>query len=81
MPLEIVLAYLKMATESDDLPDGLPIYVDSEGLRRAGRTLDDTVAFGADDISISMALSAILRDLGLIWELRDGVIVITDAPR
>jgi hypothetical protein len=62
---------------------GVPIYVDSEGLREAGQSLDSPVkAPPADrgprsDPPLGEKLRIILEPLGLAAAVKDGVVVIT----
>jgi hypothetical protein len=67
-------------------PRGLPILVDPDGLREAGRTLDSPVkappdAATAGPLSLANELRIILEPLGLVAEVRDGAIVVTSRGR
>jgi hypothetical protein len=68
-------------------PRGLPILVDLDGLREAGRTLDSPVGAPPPDlptgwpVSLRGRLEAVLGPLGLAAEVREGAIVITARGR
>jgi hypothetical protein len=76
-PLEDVIRYLKRATTSDALPNGLAIYVDPEGLERAKQTMKSNVSLKSDDLPLKKALDGLLSSVGLTYFVKDGVVTIT----
>jgi hypothetical protein len=89
-PLSEAIDELKQVTAgSFGFSKGLPIVVDADGLREAGRSLDSPVkAPPADDnppdylpLPFGQKLRLILEPLGLAAEVKDGVIVITSRGR
>jgi RNA polymerase sigma factor (sigma-70 family) len=81
-PLEDVLKYIKLNTQSEelDLPNGIPIYVDPVGLQEADKTMTSQVILDLEGVSLRRSLQLILRLLGLIYYvLEDGVVLITNA--
>jgi RNA polymerase sigma factor (sigma-70 family) len=76
-PLEDVLKYIKQATTSKTYA-GLPIYVDPDGLIDADKTLNSTVRnMDLDGIPLKISLRLLLRQLGLAYCVRDGVLIIS----
>jgi RNA polymerase sigma factor (sigma-70 family) len=75
-PLEEVLKHIK-----DNLkgPDGkkLPIYVDPEGLQEAEKTMASPVTIDLEDIPLKFSLRLVLKQLGLAYCVRDGVLIIS----
>jgi hypothetical protein len=76
-PLEDVLKYLRQATKASDLPDGIPIYVDPLGLQEAEKTMVSPVSIDVKDVPLRTSLSLLLKQLGLAYRLKDGLLVIT----
>jgi RNA polymerase sigma factor (sigma-70 family) len=75
-PLEDVLKYIKAATvESKGKP--IPIYVDPKGLNQAETSLTSTVSIDLDGIPLKMSLRLTLKQLGLAYCVRDGVLIIS----
>lgn len=75
-PLEDVLKYIVAFTRT---PDGreLPIYVDPVGLQEAEKTVHSPVVFDMDDVPLRTSLRLILRQLGLLYVVKDGVVMIS----
>jgi hypothetical protein len=84
-------AVRRIANCAPRLPDwfhkGLPIYVDPDGLRDAGKTLESPVKAPPKDpvtgepLPLARQLRAMLEPLGLAAEIREGEIVITSRGR
>lgn len=68
-------------------PRGVPILVDTDGLREAGRSLDSPLRTPPKDPATGEALrlwsqlQTVLEPLGLAAEVRNGIIVITSRER
>ncbi len=64
-------------------PKGLPVVVDPDGLREAGRTLDSPVGVPPTDaatgkpLPLGRQLESVLAPMGLAAVVKDGAIVIT----
>jgi RNA polymerase sigma factor (sigma-70 family) len=80
-PLVAVLKLIKMKTESEeqDLPSGIPIYVDPVGLQDAGVTLNSPVTLDVEGVPLKDALRLVLDQLGLTYHVKDGLMTITQA--
>jgi len=76
--LEVVVKFLKEASRSEDLPDGLPIYVDPISLAEHDLTLDKAaVTLDLREASLLSALHLMLAQMDLIFRVDpDGVVVI-----
>jgi len=63
------------------LPKGVPILVDPDALRRVGKTLKSTVKGLPPDpgrnLTFRQILRSVLEPMGLAYEVKDGVIMIT----
>jgi hypothetical protein len=75
-PLEDVLKYIKAATASKDDP-GIPIYVDPAGLRSTGQTMQSTIQMDLEGIPLRTTLRLMLKQLGLAYCVRDGLLIIS----
>ncbi len=80
--LEEAIERIKYASrQSTSFPKGIPIYVDSDALRRAGKTLKSPVKGLPPDpgrkITFRQKLRSVLEPMGLAYEVKDGAIMIT----
>jgi RNA polymerase sigma factor (sigma-70 family) len=75
-PLDDVLKYIKQATTTRDY-GGIPIYVDPLGLQEAERSLTSTILIDLEGIPLRRTLQLLLSQLGLVYFVEDGMIVIT----
>jgi RNA polymerase sigma factor (sigma-70 family) len=75
-PLEDVLKYIKSATTE---PNGraIPIYVDPKGLQQVDATMSSPITIDLDGIPLKMSLRLMLKQLGLAYCIRDGVLIIS----
>lgn len=83
-PLSDVLKFFSEATrvQSTSLIYGLQIYVDPQGLRDVGKTMQTAVRYTAEDQPLATSLSAILRQLGLTAYVRgDGLVIVSTPAR
>ncbi|MDR3638806.1 MAG: sigma-70 family RNA polymerase sigma factor [Isosphaeraceae bacterium] len=78
-PLEDVFAYIREETKTKDFPGGLPIYVDPVGLQEAEKTLASPVQMDIKGVALRETLRLMLKQLGLVYEVRDGIVTITSA--
>jgi RNA polymerase sigma factor (sigma-70 family) len=75
-PLDDVLRSIRTATTE---PNGkpIPIYVDPKGLEQAGASLNSTVSIDLAEVPLKMSLRLMLKQLGLAYCVRDGVLIIS----
>jgi RNA polymerase sigma factor (sigma-70 family) len=74
--LEDVLKYIKSASQDKSGP-GIPIYVDPMGLQEAEKTMSSTVRIELDGVPLKTTLRLMLKQLGLAYCVRDGVLIIS----
>ncbi|MDG3006953.1 RNA polymerase sigma factor [Paludisphaera mucosa] len=55
----------------------LPVYVDPVGIQDAGATLDSPVSIDLEDVPLKLSLRLMLKQLGLAYCVRDGVLIIS----
>jgi hypothetical protein len=77
--LEDVLKRLKVMSISSRVPNGLPIYVDPIGLQEADATMMTTPGSDLDakGESLKVFLNRVLKPMGLVSQLRDGLVTVT----
>lgn len=75
-PLDDVLKYIKQATTTPTY-SGIPIYVDPVGLQTAERSLNSTIQMDLEGVPLRRTLQLLLTQLGLVYYVEDGVLVIT----
>jgi RNA polymerase sigma factor (sigma-70 family) len=77
-PLEEILKYIKLSTESPGLAKGIPIYVDPVGLSEADKTMNSTVRnMDLEGVPLRRTLQLALAQLDLIYFVEDGMMIIT----
>lgn len=77
-----VLEYIRKETVSDDMKNGIPIYVDDLGLQEAEQTLESPIQINLEGIPLRMTLELMLRQLDLAYHVYpDGLIEITSKTR
>jgi RNA polymerase sigma factor (sigma-70 family) len=76
-PLEDVIAYIKQQTKGQELPDGIPIYVDPIGLNEAEKTMTSPVTMELKGVPLREALRLMLQQVGLSYSVRDGLLTIS----
>jgi hypothetical protein len=74
--LEDVLRYIKEATRGPGDP-GITIYVDPRGLKEAGATMESPVALDLTGVPLKTTLRLLLRQLGLAYCVKDGLLIIS----
>ncbi len=75
-PLDDVLRYIKAAS-AGPTDGGIPIFVDPEGLKKAGATMESKVSIVAKDVALKTSLRQLLEPLGLTYVVEDGLLKIT----
>jgi RNA polymerase sigma factor (sigma-70 family) len=78
-PLEDVKKYIEQATQDEaaGFPNGIPIYIDPIGLQEAEKTMASTVSLTLEGIPLKTTLRVILKQLGLTYTVKDGLLTIT----
>ena len=74
--LEEVLKAIKKQTQGPD-DTGVPIYVEPEGLKEAGATIDSPITVDSRAVPLRTALDLALRPLKLAATIHDGLLVVT----
>jgi hypothetical protein len=75
-PLEDILKSIQAATRGPN-GKGIPIYVDPIGLQEAERTMTSTVVIDLEGVALKTTLRLCLKQLGLSYAIRDGLLMIT----
>jgi RNA polymerase sigma factor (sigma-70 family) len=75
-PLDDILKYVKVATTSPTFA-GIPIYVDPKGLAETASTMTSPVTIDLEHIPLKTTLRLALKQLGLAYCVRDGVLIIS----
>jgi len=75
--LEDLSRFLRESTKGAELPDGLPIYFDPEGLQEEDKTLASKVSMDLEGIPLRTTLRLLLRQAGLTYTVKDGLMTIT----
>ncbi len=75
-PLEDVLKYITQATTTATAL-GIPIVVDAFGLQEVEKKLQSTVTLDLLDVPLKTTLRLLLTQLGLVYTIKDGVVVIS----
>jgi hypothetical protein len=75
-PLEDLIEYLKAATKSPELPDGLPFYAAQAELWGAEKTMQSPVTIDLKEVAIRTGLRLALRQLDLKFVVSDGLVQI-----
>jgi RNA polymerase sigma factor (sigma-70 family) len=79
-PLTEVVKYIKSASKTND-QSPLPIYVDPLGLQESLASSDANVTLDLDGVPLKASLRLLLRQLGLAYCVRDGVLIISSVER
>jgi hypothetical protein len=75
-PLEDVLKYIKSATQGpNDI--GIPIYVDPVGLEEENETLASPITMDLEGVPLKTTLRLILKQLGLAYCVKEGLLYIS----
>jgi len=75
-PLEDILKYIKQATTSPTYT-GVPVYVDPKGLDETNCPMTSPVVIDLEGIPLRTTLRLALKQLGLAYCVRDGVLIIS----
>ncbi len=75
-PLEDVLKYIKSATQGPN-DTGIPTYVDPVGLAEAEQTLTSPITMDLEGVPLKTTLRLILKQLGLAYCVKEGVLYIS----
>jgi hypothetical protein len=75
-PFEDVLKYIKSATRGPN-DTSIPIYVDPVGMVEAEKTMTSPVSLELEGVPLRITLRLVLKQLGLTYMVRDGLLTIT----
>jgi RNA polymerase sigma factor (sigma-70 family) len=75
-PLSELLTRIKQASKAGD-GKAIPIYIDPTGLQEAEKTTDSPVIIDLEDVPLRFSLRLALKQLGLAYCVRDGVLIIS----
>ncbi len=75
-PLDAVLRQIKEVSKGQD-GKKVPIYVDPIGMQEAEKTMQSPVTIDLEDVPLRFSLRLILKQLGLAYCIRDGVVIIS----
>ncbi|MHC5542409.1 hypothetical protein ACYOEI_29655, partial [Singulisphaera rosea] len=75
-PLDDVLKYIKAATQGPK-DTGIPIYVDPVGLKEAGVETTSPILFELEGVPLKTSLRLILKQVGLAYCVREGLLIIS----
>jgi hypothetical protein len=78
-PLEEVLKYISAASRGPNHA-GIPFAFDEDGMKRAGRSSRSLITIDITDEPLKNSLWKLLSPLGLIYEVKNGVLTITSEP-
>jgi RNA polymerase sigma factor (sigma-70 family) len=81
-PFEDVKKYIEQCTQDEKrgFPNGIPIYVDPNGLKLAQTKMADTVTLNLEGLPLRTTLRLMLSQLHLIYKVEDGLLLITNDP-
>ena len=75
--LDFVLKYIRKKVMEKPNNTPIPIYLDPLGLQQAERTLDSSVVMDLDGVPLKTSLRLLLKQVGLAYCVRDGVLIIS----
>jgi RNA polymerase sigma factor (sigma-70 family) len=75
-PLDDVLNYIRQATVTKN-SNSIPIYVDPKGLKDAEATLNSAIRLDLEGVPLKTTLRLMLKQIGLAFCVRDGVLIIS----
>jgi RNA polymerase sigma factor (sigma-70 family) len=75
-PFEDVLKYVRQATTTQTYA-GIPIFVDPKGLEEATTTMASPVSMDLEGVPLKTTLRLVLKQIGLAYCVRDGVLIIS----
>lgn len=77
-PLDDIIKYVKQSTAGPD-DSGIPIYLDPVGMREADVTMSSPIKINVEGIPLKTSLRLMLRQLGLGYAVKDGLLIISEA--
>ncbi len=77
-PLSEVIVHIRKETSGDPtFPEGLPVYIDPDGLLEAEKTLDSPITFDTPGIPLKRSLRLMLKQLDMTYKVDEGVVKFT----
>jgi hypothetical protein len=74
--LDEVIKYIRKSTRTEELPNGIPVFVDRRGLSKAEASVDSNVTLKTDDWPLRRSLHFLLKQVGLTYKVEDGLLKI-----
>ena len=78
-PLEDVLKYVRVSTQGPGFTNGIPIYIDPVGLQEVEKTTASPIRIDLERVPLRTSLRLALTQLGLTYQVKDGLLTITSA--
>jgi RNA polymerase sigma factor (sigma-70 family) len=75
-PLDDILKYVKQATTTEKAA-GIPIYVDRKAIDESEVNLQSPIAIDLEGVPLKTTLRLMLKQLGLAYCVRDGVLIVS----
>ncbi|MGP0064789.1 MAG: hypothetical protein ACLQGP_14470 [Isosphaeraceae bacterium] len=75
--LDFVVKYIKKRTSEKSGRTPIPIYIDPLGLQQAERSMNSTVTMELEGVPLKTTLRLLLKQLGLAYCVRDGLLIIS----
>jgi hypothetical protein len=76
-PLSDIVEYVRKGTSGSAFPEGIPIYIDPQGLQEAEKTMASSVSIDLHGIPLRTSLRLLLKQLSLAYRVQDGLLTIT----
>ena len=78
-PLEDLIKYIVQSSQDEalGLPTGIPFYVDGSSRPEEGKLRSSPVSIDVEGVPLRTTLGLILKQLGLTFDVRDGLLTIT----
>jgi hypothetical protein len=78
-PLQDLKKYIETSTQDEaaGLPTGIPIYLDASSRAEEKKYLSSPVSIEVEGVPLRVTLGLILKQLGLTYDVRDGLLTIT----
>jgi RNA polymerase sigma factor (sigma-70 family) len=70
------LDFVRLQTKSEDIPNGIPIYLDPVALGEAEKTIDSPITIDLEGVLLRITIRLALQQLGLDYRVKDGVLAI-----
>ena len=77
-PFEDVKKYIEQSTQDDakGLPNGIPIYVDPQGLIDSDKLITSPVSINLEGIPLKTTLRLVLKQMAMTYHVQEGILII-----